>query len=218
MRTIHTLLLSSTLIAASGAAQAGDNFPYWYIGLNGQLAYVDTADVSIGGASTGETSFDSGWGAGISIGHRPYDDGSFLDHMRFELEATYRKSGFDELDVNGGGILSMDGDLDTQTYMFNTFFDIPTGSKWTPYLGAGLGIAQHDFQSNSVGVQDKSTVFAYQGMLGLYYEPDTMPDTQWGFGYRYLGSSDPSFTTITGTKLEHDFSAHNVELNARFLF
>ena len=32
-----------------------------------------------------------------------------------------------------------EGDLTTKSFMLNGFYDINTGSPWTPFVGAGIG-------------------------------------------------------------------------------
>ncbi len=224
MSTIKYVLIyaiSLVLPATALANQYQDNWPNWYVGLHGQLAYIPDVDVEGDGLSGVEVGFKEGYGVGGSIGYRPYRSGSALDNARFELEYTYRSQDFDSLNGSVGGVpasISLNGDLSGSSLMANAFYDFHNNSQLTPYVGAGLGATFWDFDSAAVGVDNDDTVFSYQGMLGLYYSPQSIPNTDWGIGYRYFATLDPEFDTQAGGSLEHDYDSHNLELNARFRF
>lgn len=83
--------------------------------------------------------------------------------------------------------------LNIFTYMVNGFYDISTGSAFTPYVGAGIGGATLRSSFDAAGVSDSSsyTQFAYDGQLGVAYKLNAkMAITA---GYTYLGTvpSDP---------------------------
>ncbi len=225
LRSLSTVTLSSILVAsaasAANAQMRGDNWPNWYIGLHGQVAFVPDVDVKGNGLSGVEVSFDEEYGVGAALGYRLPQSGSALDNMRFELEYIYRSQAFDSLSGNVGGTptsLRLNGDLTGNSVMGNVYYDFANDSGFTPYVGAGIGATFWDFDSSVVGVDDDDTVFSYQGMIGLYYSPQSIPNTDWGIGYRYFATLDPEFTTVIGGGLEHDYDAHNVELLARFRF
>lgn len=52
----------------------------------------------------------------------------------------------------------------------NGYYDIPTKSKFRPYLGAGIGLGFISDQDNGLNGFDYGTSFAYQGKLGVQYE------------------------------------------------
>ena len=212
-----TICVSILFIADSEANYRRDNWPNWYITLGGQVSFVSDADVS-GGAANGEIEFDVGSAFSGAVGYRPYYSNSLLDNMRFELEAQYRQADFDTFDT-GAGSSQLNTDLSGYSLMFNTYYDIYTGMPITPYFGGGLGVTWWDFDSQAlVGGSDVNAVFAYQLMTGFYYSPRSMPNTDWGFGYRYYGTVDPEFENATGQTFEHDYNSHNLEFLARFRF
>lgn len=188
-----------------------NNWPNWYVGLSGQVSFVGDANVK--GGNTGNMSFDTGHAWTGSIGYRPAYTNSFLDSMRFELEAQYRASDLDK--YNGTPI---DRNLSGYGVFANAYYDIITGTQLTPYVGGGLGIMWWDLDSPALATDDVDGVFAYQLMTGVYYSPESIPNTDWGVGYRYLGTADPEFTNNLGTAYSHDYDSHNVELLARFRF
>lgn len=188
-----------------------DNWPNWYIGLSGQVSFV--GDATVKGASNGKLSFDTGHGYTAALGYRPYSTDTLLDNMRFEVEGEYLDANFDTF----GGV-PIDNNLTGYGLMVNAFYDIVTGTQLTPYVGAGAGMMWWDFDSPALATDDVDGVYAYQLMTGVYYSPESIPNTDWGLGYRYLGTADPEFTSNLGTKIKHDYSSHNVELQARFRF
>lgn len=215
---VSTAYITAALSAQAQASRHPDNWPNWYVGLSGQLSFVDDADVDFGGASAGEMSFSSEYAVSAALGYRPYYTNSLLDHTRWELEYTYRGQSLDSFAATGGGGGALTGDLVGNSVMANLFFDINTGGKLTPYVGGGVGMTWWELDSQNLGVDGNDGVFSYQGMVGFYYSPDLMPDTDWGIGYRYFGTADPEFTSVAGGKLEHDYSSHNMEFRANFRF
>ena len=233
IRTLSCLCLATTaatLIAAHASAQTypapvqqpatymnyqsqfhQDNWPNWYVGLSGQVSFV--SDATVKGASTGKMSFDTGHAYTGAIGYRPYQTDSLLDSMRFELEGQYRST---DLDSFAG--TPIDNDLTGYGIMFNAYYDIITGTQLTPYIGAGAGMMWWDLESPALATDDIDGVFAYQLMTGAYYSPESIPNTDWGIGYRYIGTGDPEFTNNLASTIEHDYDSHNVELLARFRF
>ena len=73
--------------------------------------------------------------------------------------------------------------------MANLLYDFMPASMITPYIGAGAGVAFVDSNS-SLG----STVFAYQGIVGLGWNVDT--NFRVNLDGRYYGTSNP---TVNGT-------------------
>ncbi len=217
-RFLLTLTLTTALSATAFTAQARDTWPHWYVGLSGQLSFVDDAEVDLNGTNVGEASFSSEYALSAALGYRPYPTDSLLDYTRWELEYTYRDQAFDDFSFNGGGNAPMNGDLVGNSVMANMFFDINTGGKLTPYVGGGIGMTWWEFDSPDIGVDGNDGVFSYQGMLGFYYSPETMPNTDWGIGYRYFGTQDPEFSDSLGNSIEHDYSSHNMEFRANFRF
>lgn len=210
-------LISAMAVMTMTAPSLASNFPHWYVGLHGQLAYVPDADVSTVGLTNPEAEFNMGYAAGVAIGYRPYANQGILHNLRFEFEYSFREQDFNTLNTSGGST-SLDGDLQGNALMGNLYYDFHNNSQWTPYVGGGFGMMTWDFGSNTLGVEADDQTFAYQGMFGLYYEPELLPDTEWGFGYRYFATSDPDFRTNAGNSLSHDYDSHNIEFNARFRF
>ena len=193
-------LVSSFLMASYAVAG-----PY----VSGQVGatWVDDADFNAGG-DTGESSFDTGFNVGVSGG---YDFGP----VRAEGEVTYRLNDVDEYNVTGFGTFTGDGDVSALSLLANGFWDIEIPGPVTPYLGAGIGVAQVSLDDSTPGIDDDDTVFAYQVAAGAAFE--LMPSLALDLGYRYFATADPEFEDAAGT-FESEYKSHNLSLGVRFQF
>ncbi len=105
--------------------------------------------------NTWENAFDGGTGilSGLTFGYR-------LGSIRIEGEYFYRTAGYDhentptiaglseeKLNELGVGINSSVhlGDLASHSLFFNVYYDIPIGTKFRPYVGAGAGYSSISF-------------------------------------------------------------------------
>ena len=188
--------------------------PSWYLALHGGVSFVDDADVTdSAGTFDGTQEFDNGYGLGAAIGYRPRYTNSLADNLRFELELGVMDSEIDNFTLNSGGTQAIDGDVQAVRLIANGFIDFNLTEQLRPYIGGGLGAARIDVEN------DEDTVFAYQGMAGIFYTPTSFPVAEFGLGYRYFGTSDPTFTDpATGTRLDMEYNAHSLEAGVRLYF
>ncbi len=209
------ILALGALLVTTSAANADQRWPKWYVGINGSLPWVGDADASspllIG---TGDIEMDNpGWGAGASLGYKPGGTGTFLDMTRFEIEYAYSANDVDSI----AGVGTTD-DVTVDAYMFNVYYDFLNDTQFTPYIGAGLGWANVETNIPAIGLSDSDDVFAYQGRLGVAYEPTTMPNVAFTLGYRYFGTADPEYNATLVGPLETEYNSHSAEAGARFSF
>ncbi|GEM_PF-984858 len=203
-----------------GMQQRGKPIPSWYLALGASVNFVQDASVTetrIGTGLNGEMEFNEGYGLTGAIGYRPRNTNSMLDNLRFEAEMGYRDNDMGTYSDALLGINTIDDGMQVQTFMANMFVDLGDG-PWRPYLGGGLGMARVFLESNGLGIDDTDMVFAYQGMAGIYYTVPSMPVVELGLGYRYLGTTDPQFTSNRNSQVEFEYDAHIVEAGARFYF
>ncbi|MCX5928728.1 MAG: acyloxyacyl hydrolase, partial [Synechococcus sp. LacPavin_0920_WC12_MAG_50_7] len=110
---------------------------------------------------------------------------SFSGAWRAEVEYvgyfadTALKATFGGVDYIKGGYM-----IDTNAFFFNIFKDFPTSTKFTPYLGVGIGPAFTRYSTPAVG-SESGTSFAGQGKAGISYSAS--PKTDIYIGYRILG-------------------------------
>ncbi len=153
-------------------AQGFTPFPGVYIGAGGGLEW------SLGSNPNASTS--TGWAVGGKLG---YD---FVG-PRVELEVGY---GQIPTSANIPGT-AINGKVGQLTAMANVLYDFMPASAFTPYIGAGAGVAFVDSNA-SLG----STQFAYQAMLGLAY--NISESMRFQVEGRYLGTTNPSVNTPFG--------------------
>jgi len=188
-RFLMTVVFATVFMATSAQAAA-----------KGKLYFAGTAGIGIASdleEQGVEVSFDPGWSITGAVG---YDMGMF----RVEGEIGYRTVDIDEVTITGFPPVSIPGDASALTFMVNGYYDHEMGSKLTPYVGFGMGLADTDVEIVGVSVGG-DTEFAYQFMLGAGYE--VAPNVVLTGGYRFFGIAD------SGSPDTHEFN-----LGARIMF
>ena len=168
--------------------------------------------------------FDLGFGVNGGLG---YDFGSF----RADAEFTYLSSkfvfGVDEDDGRGEDQEAFDT-LTVLAAMASAWYDLDTGTAWTPYIGIGVGATNLSVQlaenSDDDPVFDgNGWGFAYQAGVGVAFE--VLSGFSLTAGYRFFGTLETEVTD-PGAETEDDddssvsptLMAHGVQLGMRFLF
>ena len=170
------LMAAAAVVALPVMAQAQSPSPGVYIGAEGGLNWLlnFNANTNVAAAPVVGVTPGTGWAAGGVIG---YD---FVG-PRVELEGVYRWNPTN-IGVPGTALNNQVGQLGI---MANLLYDFMPASVITPYIGAGAGLGFVDSNS-SLG----STVFAYQGIVGLGWMVDT--NFRVNLDGRYYGTSNPS--------------------------
>ena len=209
--------ISLLLATASFAAHADQTrWPKWYAGLHGSIPFVAEKEIERNNVNLGNLAFDSGWGAGGSLGYMPAGDpNTAWDAFRVELEFHHQENDVDSLGSVSG---LQNGNMNVDSYMANIFYDIKNTTRLTPYIGAGAGWANMELNAPLVGINGDDTVIAYQFLTGFYYEPELIPLTRWGVGYRFFDSVNPSFGQGGATTTDVNYQTHSVEVGAQFRF
>ena len=85
--------------------------------------------------------------------------------------------------------------IETQALMLNGYYNFETGSKFSPYIGAGIGFARIKGSASATGVfydysteSIKKTNFAWQAGVGVSY--DITNNFAIDTGYRYMDYGD----------------------------
>lgn len=212
------VLLAASIIGGMVAGQASASENIWYGAFHGEFGQVQDTDLDINGASVGTLEYDVEYAAGGALGFIPAATGGFFDNTRYELELTYREGDFSELSNRTIAPGGFGGSVETYTGMANAYYDFNNGSSWTPYVGAGLGYAQHDFDSITIRAADSDGVLAYQAMLGVAHTVKPYDYVRIGVGYRYFGTQSPEFSSAAGSRVELDYDSHNLEGFVRIAF
>jgi len=187
--TFALVLVGSFSISASVMAQGP------YLGINSSVVAVN--DIDLSGA---EFQSDIGLGIGIVGG---YDFGRY----RLEGELTYRKNEVDHVEIHswGQGNMTGDGDITSKSFLVNGYFDFENKTRFTPYMGFGLGLANIAFNNIKAKgidlVDDDSSALAAQLAVGCSYSINKLLSVDLGF--RYFFTDELEVTN----KFGHDVSA-----------
>jgi OOP family OmpA-OmpF porin len=148
-----------------------------------------------------------------------FEPGNPVGEGRVELEYTRRSNPLDQVkfvegSFKGGGNVTVD------SLLVNAFGVLHSDSRWSPYLGAGVGAARIEASDLTVTGQPLSNssafVLAYQLGAGVDYA--LTDHLNLDLGYRLFSSSNPKFTEANGRKFEMDYLSHNVVLGLRVGF
>jgi OmpA-OmpF porin, OOP family len=177
------LMAAAAFVALPVMAQAQSPSPGVYIGAEGGVNWLlnFTANTNIAAFPTVSVTPNTGWAAGGVIG---YD---FVG-PRVELEGIYRNN-TTNVGVPGTAVNNQVGQLGI---MANLLYDFMPASVITPYIGAGAGLGLVDGNTSL-----SSTVFAYQGIIGLGWIVDT--NFRVNLDGRYYGTSNPTINSTSWT-------------------
>jgi len=164
--------------------------------------------------------FDDGAAIRAALGH---DFGK----IRLEGEIAYRDNNASTLRVtNAGGLPGVvsgpaSGDVKAISYMVNALWDLDFGSKVTPYIGVGAGMAHIKLDSYSAGGPvtgyASDNTFAMQGIAGLAYSLSRKVDLT--VDYRYMFAADDArLRDSLGRTIHADYGNHAVMVGLTFRF
>ena len=134
-----------------------------------------------------------------------------------DLKATYHGETYDLDDEDS------DGDVTTLSLMVNGIMVFDTSSGLRPYVGAGIGFAQHEVSGDEAeatvlgttyvleSFSEDDTVLAYQAMVGVTYPISATAEAR--LGYRYFATGEAEFDDFKA-----DYGSHSVELGILFRF
>jgi opacity protein-like surface antigen len=174
----------------------------------GMASDSDLTDSTVPGITV-NTEFDTGLAFGAALG---YD----FNRFRVEGEISYQKNDIDKISAQGVSLVPT-GDAKALSFLINGYYDFINHSAFTPYISAGLGLAQVEFNDLDIykvgfsGSSDEDTVFAYQIGIGVGYaitEKVTI-DVK----YRYFGTEDSEYDSTEG-----EFASNNLLFGVRVNF
>jgi len=181
-------LMAAAFVALPVIAQAQTPSPGFYVGAEGGVNWLLNTNVTAqtttsgGNLNTVQVTPNTGFAVGGVIG---YD---FVG-PRVELEGVYRQNTTGINTIGAGNFNNQIGQLGI---LANLLYDFMPASVITPYIGAGAGIGFVDGTSSL-----SSTVFAYQGIVGLGWNADT--NFRVNLDGRYYGTSNPTLNGVGWT-------------------
>jgi len=144
----------------------------WYLTVGAGAAWPATmgwrtSDLFPGDEPSGDFSFGGGFSVDGGIG---YDFGA----IRAELTYGYTRASLNEINVNNSDLnFDASGIVNKNDVMGSLYWDIDTGSRFTPYLGGGIGYTNLSTPSlEAEGYRTNSAnkgLFGWQGKVGVSY-------------------------------------------------
>lgn len=178
----------------------------WYYGGQAGVALTDEVEMEISGGSGIAGELDSGVVVGGVIGVSSGINPGALTGWRLEGEINYRQGDLIELGARTSSELG--GDVSTLSLMVSVYTDFYVGNGFTPYIGAGLGVAR--VSANDITVfgadllDDDAVGLAIQLGAGVAYE--LMPELTLTADARLFGvGSTIEMTDAFGNDLDIDF-------------
>ena len=199
------VLVAALLLAALPFAACAQNLNGFYVGARGGANWLlntsanINSSVTVLGRGTGRMSgpvaldFDTGWAAGGFVG---YD---FVG-PRLEIETLYRdnKAMFTgTVPIAGVGNFTFlntnTAEVQQTSVMANLYYDFFAKNAFTPYVGAGAGVAFVHTRLTRFGALTDSddTEFAYQAIVGVAYKATR--NVRISVDGRYYGTLNPTF-------------------------
>ncbi|WP_068465061.1 outer membrane protein [Hyphomicrobium sulfonivorans] len=181
------------------------------------------------GTSTRSDSFEPSFTGGVGVGYvwGPYFRTDLTVDMHSIMSTKQTVSG---LDAFNNATTGVDRTKWMSTIlMLNAYYDIRTGTPWTPYIGGGLGFAVNQGTRNidyttatpggSFSTGDRSTQVQFAGaaMVGFTYEFSSF----WALdvNYRFLHVGGPSVSSSPNYASTVEFGSlneHQIRAGLRF--
>ena len=193
MKRMKNLMITTAacaaLTAASSANAQGMGGDFYASVFGGYIFGEATAEASLGVATVEQSvDLENGFTVGATVGT------SIAANLRAEAEVSYAR--YAAGDVSGSvsyagtsydlpTYAAGDDVVYTATYLLgNVWYDIPTGSGFTPYVGGGLGLAFFSGDNDGQEIFEPTNGFAYQfgGGIQVPVGPGTFD-----LGYRFKG-------------------------------
>ena len=227
MKRAHvTLMMVLALCMALivGPAYGADKGGF-YIGVKGGYEYKDNDSSKVTDTTNNATNHnwknESGYAVGGAFGYNFAGMGvpvraeaEYLYHNQFKYSATNSTTG------------TFSSKIDIHTVFANFYYDIKTSTAFTPYVGAGLGVAWVNQKVASTfggwtptahdGNYD-TTNFAWNVGAGVGYS--VTDNVILDLGYRYTNYGDSKKVSVGTTQFRaKDLTGHSALLGLRYQF
>jgi len=217
-------LTASSGYAQSWLTQGGSGTPGPYMRLEGGWSHPeDLTGNAVTGIPGGIARQNEGYIFGIAGGYK-------WGPWRGELDLDYSHNGLRSgTNVFTGATRSsgLGGSSSNLAFMLNGYYDFATGTRFTPYLGFGVGgdyFSLHQVKTTTLAsnisiANSNDVVFAYQPIVGVSYAIND----QWSAGleYRYFSTTDAKIKyqpNPPAGKFTIDPTSHNILATITFHF
>lgn len=233
-KTLLVACAASALSLFAVNAQAADVTPVadsssFYVSLFGGASFLNDVD-AVQHYDSPSPDYDytldtkMGYILGGTIGMRVWDP------LRAEVEVSYARwkaDSYSGQNDDGGDKFSGDasGHVSATYLLGNLWYDIDTGTSFTPYVGGGAGVAWVDAStqfddSDDYGYNDGEVGFAFQAGAGVTF--DLTENIALDVGYRFKGILGVDFDARDSSDTEPyehgDLYSHNVQAGVIFKF
>lgn len=214
MNRIHALGLALTLLAGITVAQA-QPYDVYVSGNVGSAMPGDSAT-----RFTDEPNLEMDFGLDSSALFTG-SVGLISGMYRSEIELSHQSHDFDSISASGMTIapedIGLSGETSSLSALLNAYFDFEANKTVKPYLTAGAGIANVDFdgtveiENDSETFNSSDTAFAYKVGGGLGF--DLTDNFTIDLGYRFYSAHSLKFETM-----RTELKTHNLTAGFRFRF
>lgn len=218
-RAALTVAAFGAMMATAAAAEPQGAY------LRGDIGWSFGRD--IGGSVIDGTGFEGDSGntpmVELGVGYQlPYN-------LRVDVTGSFRPNyEINSKETFGGLAVNADADVRSSGLMANVYYDIPTGTAFTPYVGGGIGVAfnkvktiNYTFGAGQIREDgDSKTSLAWSLQGGVAYAVTSNMKIDLGYRYIDLGEFETSGNSTVGAvpKTDGDLRAHEVKIGLRYQF
>lgn len=206
--SVSSAALLAALVVAPVLQAHADQTPGWYVGAG--VGGSQTEDSRIGNRpNASEAYFNPGYDLNGNFGY------SWTNGLRLEGELWHSRA---EIDAVHGAQTSS-GHLSNTNVFANAYYDFHNSSRYTPYIGIGVGGAFVDADNiktltDGNRLDGQNLELAYQAIGGVAAQLDD----NWALtaDYRYVATPDIKAHTTSGRGAYYENASHNIVLGVRY--
>lgn len=216
---LSALAVLGMTLSGSAAHAAGDTGVY--IAPRISFNVHQLTDFRIKGPGTNQkldTGYDQRFGLALALGYDFYVNQALP--FRAEAEFMYVARGKESDSTGLGNNIHYSQKNEVKALFFNGYYDLHNSTIFTPYVGAGLGVAwiKSSGSLNGWGAGNESdTNLAWNVGVGVGVELNYNATLDFGYRYARLGEAQTS-TSLNGYHLKSNLGLHQFTVGLRYAF
>lgn len=228
MKRITFVLSILLLLLSTAPLRAGEISPYVEVKAGGEYRQIDSIRNSSAVADpvpVNKTSVDDV--VGVVGGAAGLDFKDIGLPVRTEIEYTYHSQMSYDANptyINAHFPTTIKSDVNSHTLFLNAYYDIDTGTAFTPYVGGGIGWAWNRTKTTgtiiatggSEKIKKTHNDFAWNLAAGCSYA--LTPNWAVDAGYRYIDFGKIIWGNENAQLTSKDITGHEVTLGLRYKF